>query len=115
VRLRRSLPGPPFRPLAVQLRRGNDTLLPAGTLRVIGTPRSDELRPAVVPLLQGSGAPQLAPGFTPSPTSGVVSLTPAPAATAARGEIGDDLLRLRLRLHSAGQVTLSTAKVYYQD
>lgn len=115
VRLRRSLPGPPFRPLAVQLRRGNDTLLPAGTLRVIGTPRSDELRPAVVPLLQGNGAPQLAPGFTPSPTSGVVSLTPAPAATAARGEIGDDLLRLRLRLHSAGQVTLSTAKVYYQD
>lgn len=116
IRLRRSLPGPPFRPLAVQVRRDVTALVPAGRLRVLGTPRSDDLRPGVVPLLQGGGAAQVAPGFTPTPASGVVTLTldPATPASAARGEIADNQLRLRLRLHSAGQVTLSAATVYYR-
>jgi hypothetical protein len=117
IRLRRSLPGPPFRPLAVQARRGVTPLLPAGRLRIIGTPRSDDLRPAVVPLLQGSGSAQVAPGFTPKPTSGVVTLTPDPAtpATAARGEIAANALRLRLRLYSAGEVAITAATVYYRS
>jgi hypothetical protein len=117
IRLRRSLPGPPFRPLAVQARRGVTPLLPAGRLRIIGTPRSDDLRPAVVPLLQGSGSPQVAPGFTPKPTSGIVTLTPDPAtpATAARGEIAANALRLRLRLYSAGEVAITAATVYYRS
>jgi len=114
IRLRRSLPGPPFRPLAVQARRGVQALVPAGRLRLLGTPRSDDQRPGVVPLLQGSGTAQVAPGFTPSATSGTVTLTPTIPATAARGEIASNALKLRLRLHSAGQVTLSAATVFYR-
>jgi len=114
IRLRRSLPGPPFRPLHVAARLGPDAIVPAGRLRILGTPRSDDLRPAVVPLLHGSSAPQVAPGFTPAPASGVVTLTPAISATAARGEIAGGALRLRLRLHSAGQVTITAATVYYR-
>ncbi|WP_458233127.1 hypothetical protein, partial [Roseateles sp. P5_E8] len=76
--------------------------------------RSDDLRPAVVPLLAGSGAPQVAAGVTPSASTGTVTLTPTIAATAARGEIAGNALQLRLRLHTAGQVTINAATVYYQ-
>lgn len=114
VRLRRSLPGPPFRPLAVRARRGTAAVVPCGRLHLLGTPRSDDLRPAVVPLLAGSGAPQVATGVTPSASTGTVTLTPTIAATAARGEIAGGALRLRLRLHTAGQVTINAATVYYQ-
>ncbi|MCK6427084.1 MAG: hypothetical protein L6Q75_18650 [Burkholderiaceae bacterium] len=114
VRLRRSLPGPPFRPLAVAVRRGGAALQPAGRLRVLGTPRSDDLRPGVVPVLAGHALPQVAPGFTPTPSSGTVRLTPASPASAARGEIADQQLRLKLRLHGSGQVTLTRATVFYR-
>lgn len=114
VRLRRSLPGPPFRPLAVRARRGANAVVPCGRLHLLGTPRSDDLRPAVVPLLAGTGAPQVAAGVTPSASTGTVTLTPTIAATAARGEIAGNALQLRLRLHTAGQVTINAATVYYQ-
>lgn len=114
VRLRRSLPGPPFRPLAAAVRQGAALLQPAGRLRVLGTPRSDDLRPGVVPLLAGTAAPQVAPGFTPTPSSGTVRLTPATSASAARGEIAGQQLRLKLRLHGSGQVTLTRATVFYR-
>ncbi|WP_458232930.1 hypothetical protein, partial [Roseateles sp. P5_E8] len=42
VRLRRSLPGPPFRPLAVRARRGANAVVPCGRLHLLGTPRSDD-------------------------------------------------------------------------
>ncbi|MEY4748460.1 MAG: hypothetical protein RIQ60_674 [Pseudomonadota bacterium] len=116
VVLRRSLPGPPFRPLAVQLRAGVDALWPAARLRVLGTPRRDDLRPGVVPTLDGALL-QVAPGFTPSPRSGVVSLAlPEGApASAASGHISNQQLRLRMRVHGAGQFSFSSASVHYSD
>jgi hypothetical protein len=116
IRLRRSLPGPPFRHLAVQIGHGPTALQPAGRLRVLGTPRSDELRPGVVPVIEGLSV-LVAPGFTPTPKSGVVSLRlpDATPASAAHGDIVDQQLRLRLRMHGAGQISLNTATVYYSD